>query len=220
MPSPYFWEVLHDFERRVSLVQRDVEAVRARLAIAEEAERVRRSMTGEVGGARRMLGDETSLLLSSGTDGGNDFNAMASLILYEGGGGGPAASLPQRLASLARSQSDLFLRIAARAAHAHEGLEDMKLRYQRYCQATRGGGYYEDPFLKADVEEVSREREMQRMIMEEQLATTTASTIAQGSAAQPAASTGGLFGQPAQAPSAGGLFGAPVPAAPAPGKKM
>ena len=60
---------------------------------------------------------------------------------------------------------------------------------------------------------------MQRRIMEEQLATTTASTIAQGSAAQPAASTGGLFGQPAQAPSTGGLFGAPAPAAPAPGKK-
>ena len=160
MPSPYLWEVLHNFEQRVTMVQRDVEAVRARLAIAEEAERVQ-SMGGNIS-----MRDEASLLLANN---GN----VASLILYEGGGGstgGAAVPLCKRLATLARSQNDLFLRIAAQAARAHDGLEEVKLRYQRFCRTTKGG-QYEDPFLKADVEEVSRERELQQRILEEQIST-------------------------------------------------
>ena len=159
MPSPYLWEVLHNFEQRVTMVQRDVEAVRARLAIAEEAERVQ-SMGGNVS-----TSDEASLLLANN---GN----VASLILYEGGGGstGAGAPLSKRLATLARSQNDLFLRIAAQAASAHDGLEEVKLRYQRFYRTTKGG-QYEDPFLRADVEEVSRERELQQRILEEQIST-------------------------------------------------
>ncbi|KAL7544023.1 hypothetical protein ACHAXR_013475, partial [Thalassiosira sp. AJA248-18] len=202
IPSPYFWEVLHNFEQRMALVHRDVEKVRARLAIAEEAERVQAIGAG---GARMMIGDETSLLLANG---GNNVNAMASLMVYEGGGA--SAPLSKRLATLARSQNDLFLHVAAQAAHAHEGLDEMKLRYQRFCQTTKGG-YYEDPFLKADVEEVSREREMQQRIMGEQLATATplsAPPVAQGVTG--GAPIGGLFGQRPPAPAAaGGLFGAP-----------
>jgi len=216
MPSPYFWEVLHNFEQRVVMVQRDVEAVRARLAIAEEAERVQ-SMGG---GSGVMRMDETSLLLTNAR--GDNFDVMTSLLISEGSMAA-AAPISKRLATLARSQSDLFLRIAAQAAHAHEGLDEVKLRYQRYCQTTKGG-YYEDPFLKSDVEEVSREREMQQRIMEEQLATAPL-PVAQVMAAPaaPSASTGGLFGQPAPAttglfgapspaPAGGGLFGAPAPA--------
>ena len=224
MPSPYYWEVLHNFEQRVAVVQRDVEAVRARLAIAEEAERVQ-----SMGGMPR---DETSLLLA------NNSGNMASLILYEGG---QSAPLSKRLATLARSQNDLFLRIAAQAARAHDGLEEVKLRYQRFCQQTKGG-FYDDPFLKADIEEVSRERELQQQIMQEQLATAPipqapvmanayqpAPAVAGGlfgaKAPTPAAGGlfgatpgGGLFGATAPAPAAGGLFGttAPTPAAPAP----
>jgi len=192
MPSPYFWEVLHNFEQRVTMVQRDVEAVRSRLLIAEEAERVQ-----SMGGGAVM--DETSLLLANSS---NNFNAMTSLMLYEGGGGmasSAAVPLSKRLATLARSQNDLFLRIASQVARAHDGLEEVKLRYQRYCQTTKGS-YYEDPFLKADVEEVSREREMQQRIMEEQLATApppaAAVNVGQGIGAATAAPppTGGLFG--------------------------
>jgi hypothetical protein len=91
----------------------------------------------------------------------------------------------------------------------------MKVRYQRYCQSTKGG-YYQDPFLKADVEEFSREREMQQRIMLEQLATasplTAATAAAVGStalSAAPPASNAGLFGQLAPAPAMGGLFGSP-----------
>ena len=188
MPSPYLWEVLGDFERRVSAVSRDVEAVRARLAIAEEAERLR----------------------SAGVGGGGGGGGASSLILYEGGGGlaaaaggGGSAPLSSRLATMARSQSDLFLRIAAQAARAHEGLEEAKLRYQRFCQHTRGG-YYEDPFLRADVEEFSRERDMQHRILSEQLATALPAKEAAAAPAAPSASTSGLFGQPAT-----GLFGTP-----------
>jgi len=74
MPSPYLWEVLGDFERRVSALSRDVEAVRERLAIAEEAERLRSAGVGGGGG------------------GGGGGDAASSLILYEGGGGLAAAA--------------------------------------------------------------------------------------------------------------------------------
>ena len=197
MPSPYYWEVLHNFEQRVAMVQRDVEAVRARLAIAEEAERVQ-----SMGGMPR---DETSLLLA------NNSGNVASLILYEGG---QSAPLSKRLATLARSQNDLFLRIAAQAARAHDGLEEVKLRYQRFCQQTKGG-FYDDPFLKADIEEVSRERELQQQIMQEQLATAPIPQApVTANAAQPTPSVGGgLFGAKAPASATGGLFGsAPAPA--------
>ncbi len=213
MPSPYLWEVLGDFERRVAAVSRDVEAVRARLAIAEEAERLRSAGVGGGAGATR---DNASLLLAGGGGGGD---AAASLILYEGGGGlaaaaaaagGGSAPLSRSLATMARSQSDLFLRVAAQAARAHEGLEEAKLRYRRFCQHTRGG-QYEDPFLRADVEEFSRERDMQHRILSEQLATALppneAATTAFGTTtapAAPSASASGIFGQPAT-----GLFGTP-----------
>ena len=90
------------------------------------------------------------------------------------------------------------------------GLDEMKLRYQRFCQTTNGG-YYEDPFRKADVEEFSRERDLQQRILSEQLATALppreAAPAAFGTAAAPAAPSAapsGLFGQPAT-----GLFGTP-----------
>jgi hypothetical protein len=202
MPSPYLWELLNNFEQRVAMAQRDVEAVRTRLMIAEESESAQ-----TIGG--------TSMLLANAE---GDLNVMASLMLNAGRGVAfevDAAPLSTRLVALARSQNDYFLRIAAQAARAHEGLEEMKVRYQRYCQSTKGG-YYQDPFLKADVEEFSREREMQQRIMLEQLATasplTAATAAAVGStapSAAPPASNAGLFGQLAPAPAMGGLFGSP-----------
>jgi len=179
MPSPYYWEVLHNFEQRVSMVQRDVEAVRSRLAIAEEAERV------QAMGSSGIMRDETALLRAN-TEGN-----LASLVLYEGG----SAPLSTKLATLARSQHDYFIRIAALAAQAHDGLEEAKHRYQRFCQTTKGG-YYDDPFLKADIEEVSRERELQQRIMEERIATAPPPQAPPTAAPnQTAPSTsGGLFG--------------------------
>jgi len=242
MPSPYLWDVLRSFEQRLASVQRDVDAVRERLTIAEEAERLQ-SMGGGVSG------NETALLLTNA----DNFNAMTSLMLYEGSGGAQAP-LSKRLATLARSQNDLFLHIAEKAARAHERLDEVKSRYRRFCESTKGG-YYDDPFIRADVEEVSREREMQQKIMEEQIATapppppvaTTAAATAPAPStslfgatpaaaapstslfgASPAPASGGLFGStpapapgglfgstPAPAPSTGGLFGstpAPAPA--------
>jgi len=204
MPSPYFWEVLHNFEQRAEVLRRDVETVASRLAIAEEAERVQ-----SMGGGRA----EMSLLLADGVGGAE------ALALYEGGigaGGLPtssSATLSQKLATLARSQNDLFLRISAQAARSHEALEDLKLRYQRFCRAYTKGGYYDDPFLRADVEEVGREREMQRRIMEEQIAMAPPAPVPPAAPGAPAAPApaGGLFGTPAPAP-AGGLFGTPAPA--------
>ncbi|KAL9183421.1 hypothetical protein ACHAXT_004277 [Thalassiosira profunda] len=203
MPSPYLWEVLRDFEQKVEAVQRDVRAVGARLAIAEEADRV--SSLGASGARRLLATDEASLLLAA--HGG----AAASLALDEAAGG-PDAPLPRRLAALARSQSDLFLRVAARAARAHEGLEEAKLRFRRHCEAT--GRYREDPFVRADVAEIGREREVQRRIAEERLATAApppAAAAAVPGAAAPA--QGGLFGAKSPAPAGGSLFGAPAPAA-------
>eukprot|EP00984_Skeletonema_dohrnii_P017198 scaffold7777_cov65-Skeletonema_dohrnii-CCMP3373.AAC.1 len=199
MPSPYMWDVLRNFEQRVASVQRDVDAVRDRLTIAEEAERVQ-SMGGIGGGAG---GNETALLLTNA----DNFNAMTSLMLYEGSEGAQAP-LSKRLATLARSQNDMFLHIAEKAARAHERLDEVKSRYRRFCESTKGG-YYDDPFIKADIEEVSREREMQQKIMEEQIATAPPPPVAAPQAA-PAPSTS-LFGA-SPAPAAGGLFGAPAPA--------
>jgi len=219
MPSPYLWDVLRNFEQRVVAVQRDVDAVRDRLVIAEEAERVQ-SMGGGFGGAA--YGNETALLLANA----DNFNAMTSLMLYEGMSEGAQAPLSKRLATLARSQNDMFLHIAEKAARAHERLDEVKTRYRRFCESTKGG-YYDDPFIKADIEEVSREREMQQKIMEEQIATAPPPPVAAPPAtaapapstslfgASPAPASGGLFGAPAPAPS-GGLFGA-KPAAPAGG---
>jgi hypothetical protein len=233
MPSPYLWDVIRNFEQRVAQVQRDIDAVRDRLTIAEEAERVQ-----SMGGSGAEFSNETALLLTNA----DNFNAMTSLMLYEGSGGAQAP-LSKRLATLARSQNDLFLRIAEKAARAHERLDEAKSRYRRFCEVTKGG-YYEDPFIRADVEEVSREREMQQKIMEEQIATAppppvaaTAPPVAAPAAgglfgstpaaapstslfgATPAPASGGLFGStPAPAPAGGGgLFGAPAPAAPATG---
>lgn len=161
------------------MAQRDVEAVRARLAIAEEAERVR----GAAGGI--MMGGD-----------------MTSLMVYDGGNG-PSAPLSKRLATLARSQYDRFVRISSEASRVHDGFDQMKLRYQRFYQNTKGG-YYEDPFKKADTVAIGREREMQQRIIAEQLATASPpKATAPGAPAPP----GGLFGAPAPAPS--GLFGAP-----------
>lgn len=204
MPSPYFWEVLRDFEIRADAIHRDVEVVRARLSIAEEAERAR--------GNGRGGPDEAALLLG-----------RADAALYVGG----EMPLRQELATLARSQNESFLRIAAQTARSKEALEEMKVRYRRFCQAYHRGGRYEDPFLKADAEEVARERDMQRRIREEQLAAAPPPKLAPAAPAPagglfgaPApAPTGGLFGAPAPAP-AGGLFGAPAPAAPAPGGSL
>jgi hypothetical protein len=201
MPSPYFWEVLKNFEQRVGAATRDVEALRARIAIAEEAERVQSAGFDGVGGRD----DASSLFLGNA---GRD--AKTSLLLQESGGRSVSSGTPplsRRLATLARTQNDHFLRIAAQAAHAHEGLDEMKLRYQRFCQTTNGG-YYEDPFRKADVEEFSRERDLQQRILSEQLATAmppmaAASNISAAPTA-PSVSSSGLFGQPAT-----GLFGAP-----------
>lgn len=190
MPSPYYYEVLHNFEQRVIAVQRDVDAVRSRLAIAEEAERVQAAISGG-----RMMGNDASLLLSGG-------NANTMMMLYQNNG--HQVPLPQKLASLARSHSDAFIQISAQAARAHEGLAEVKLRYQRLCQQRQG--YYDDPFLKADVEEISREREMQHRIREEQIAT---APPPEPKPAQAAPSTG-LFGAKSPAPATGGgLFGAP-----------
>ena len=193
MPSPYFWEVLKNLEHRVSIVIRDVEAVRARLAMAEGV------------GLSGMGRDDTNMILANAV-GGND--VMTSIIRHNGGAGSGGTTIPlsQKLVTLARSQSDHFLAIAAKAAHAHEGLEEVKLRYQRFCQATKGG-FYDDPFLKADVEEFGREREMQHRILSEQMAMALP-PVATPKPAPPPASTSGLFGQQ---PTSGGLFGAPAP---------
>ena len=180
IPSPYFWDVLRNFEERVASVQRDVDAVRDRLAIAEEAERVQ--SLGGWGG----FGSETALLLTN-TD---NFNAMTSLMLYEGGEG-TQAPLSKRLATLARSQNDMFLHIAEKASRAHDRLDEVKARYRRFCETTKGG-YYDDPFLKADIEEVSRERELQQRIMEERIA--TAPPPQAPPTAAPPSTSGGLFG--------------------------
>ena len=149
--------------------------------------------------------DDTNMILANAV-GGND--VMTSIILHNGGAGGGGTTIPlsQKLVTLARSQSDHFLAIAAKAAHAHEGLEEVKLRYQRFCQATKGG-FYDDPFLKADVEEFGREREMQHRILSEQMAMALP-PVATPKPAPPPASTSGLFGQQ---PTSGGLFGAPAP---------
>jgi hypothetical protein len=193
MPSPYFWEVLKNLEHRVSIVIRDVEAVRARLAMAEGV---------EFGGMGR---DDTNMILAN-AGGGND--VMTSIILHNGrGAGGTTIPLSQKLVTLARSQSDHFLAIAAKAARAHEGLEEVKLRYQRFCHATKGG-YYDDPFLKADVEEFGREKEMQHRILLEQMAMALP-PMAAPTPAPPPDSASGLFGQ--QPTTSGGLFGAPAP---------
>lgn len=206
MPSPYLWEVLSNFEQRVAMAQREVDAIRTRLTIAEESE------------SAQTMSTNTSLLL---TNAGSDLNMMATLMLNAGKGSAfelDAAPLSMRLVALARSQNEYFLRIAAQAARAHEGLEEMKVRFQRYCQTTKGG-YYQDPFLTADVEEFSREREMQQRIMLEQLATAAPSTAATAAAIgtmapppAPSASSAGFFSQPAPAPAMRGLFGSPAPA--------
>jgi hypothetical protein len=67
-------------------------------------------------------------------------------------------------------------------------MEMLKVRHRHFIQ--QRGGVYEDPFSKADVEEMRKEKEMHQKIMEERLAANADAPVA------PAAST----------PSAGGLF--------------
>ena len=64
MPSPYLWEVMRDFERRAEGVGGDVAAVRARLELAEEAERTQ----GAIYGTKNPLPQRLAELASSQND--------------------------------------------------------------------------------------------------------------------------------------------------------
>jgi hypothetical protein len=124
------------------------------------------------------------------------------MILYQND-----TSFPARCAKLAKLHNHQFLQIAHGASRLHEEMELLKVRHRHFVQ--QRGGVYEDPFLKADVEEMRKERELHQKIMEERLAANADAPVAPA-AATPAA--GGLFGS-TPAPAAGGLFGStPAPA--------
>ena len=130
------------------------------------------------------------------------------LLCQEDGG-----SFPGRCAKLARIQNDQFLHIAENASRLHEEMEVLKSSYRRMMERQRGMGQYEDPFFRADVEEMRKEREVQQKIIEERLLANAATAPATAGASTPAPATGGLFGS-TPAPASGGLFGTPA-AAPA-----
>lgn len=110
-------------------------------------------------------------------------------------------------------QNDQFLNITNGAARLHEEVELLKSRHRRYMETSKGIGQYDDPFFKADVEEMRKERELQRRVIEERL-TANASTAPSAPSTPAPAPSGGLFGS-SPAPASGGLFGAT--AAPSPG---
>ena len=72
---------MKNFDHRLSIVTRDVEAVRARLTVAEEVERVQSIGGGTGVGFGGMRKDDTNMLLANA--GGN--GVITSLILHEGG---------------------------------------------------------------------------------------------------------------------------------------
>jgi len=194
IPSPYYWEILRDLEKRARNVATNVEGMASRLANAEDTER-------------------------SGIKMGE---CNPSLILCDEG----ATSFPARCAKLARIQNEQFLHIANGAARLHEEMELLKTRHKRLMETQKGIGQYDDPFFKADVEEMRKERELQQRIIEERLlanagtapsvpAGTPAALVPSGSlfgSTTAPAPSGGLFGSTAPAP-AGGLFGSTTPAA-------
>ncbi|KAL7518056.1 hypothetical protein ACHAWX_002931 [Stephanocyclus meneghinianus] len=214
IPSPYFWEVIHNLEKRAKGVTDGLHDVNLKLAGMEGAGRNGISASG--------MGDY------------HTNECTPSLVLFEEG----QMSFPARCAKLARIQNDQFLHIASNTARVHEELELMKIRHRRMCEAQKGLGQYDDPFFKADVEEMRKERELQQRIIEERLsanaapappAAAPASLVHEvhtpapsgglfGSTPAPSTATpatGGLFGASAPAPTGGGFFGNPASAAPA-----
>lgn len=188
IPSPYYWELLRDLEKRAHNVNTTIEGISSRLVNAEEAERTGMG-TGE---------------------------CHPSMVLCQ-----ENMSFPAKCAKLARIQNDQFLSIANGVSTLHEEVEMLKARHRRFVEATTGGRY-DDPFFRADVEEMRKEREVQHKIIEERLvanAATAPSVPATPAPATggglfgstPAPSTGGLFGG-TPAPAGGGLFGTPAPA--------
>jgi hypothetical protein len=184
IPSPYFWEVIHNLEKRAKGITDGLHHVNLKLAGMEGADRNGSSASG--------FGEY------------HTNECTPSLVLFEEG----QMSFPARCAKLARIQNDHFLHIASNTARVHEELELMKIRHRRMCEAQKGLGQYDDPFFKADVEEMRKERELQQRIIEERLS-------ANAAAAPPAAAPaplGGLFGSTTPAPASGGMFGSTAPA--------
>jgi hypothetical protein len=181
IPSPYFWDVMHNLEKRSKEVNGGIDAMNSRLLGMEEADRSGSPIT--------------------------NYECAPSLILCDQG----PATFPSRCAKLARLQNEHFLHIASGASTLHEEVETMKVRYRRMQETHKGIGQYDDPFFKADVEEMRREREMQQKIIEERLLANAAVAPAAPSAPAPSGG-GGLFGSTTAAPSTGGLFGSTTPA--------
>jgi hypothetical protein len=177
IPSPYYWEVLRDLEKRANTVSSTMEGISHRLIHAEEAER----------------------------NGSSSVECNPSMILCDN-----TTSFPAKCAKLARIQNDQFLSIAHGASRIHEEVEILKARHRRLVE--QRGTYYDDPFFKADVEEMRKEREIQQRIIEERLlANKDTAPVAPGPVAAAPAGGGGLFGN-VPAPASGGLFGsAPAP---------
>lgn len=184
IPSPYFWEVIHNLEKRAKGVADGLHGVNLKLAGMEGAGRNGISASG--------MGDY------------HTNECTPSLVLFEEG----QMSFPARCAKLARIQNDQFLHIASNTARVHEELELMKIRHRRMCEAQKGLGQYDDPFFKADVEEMRKERELQQRIIEERL---SANAAPAPPAAAPASSAG-FYGSTTPAPASGGLFGSTAPA--------
>lgn len=100
------------------------------------------------------------------------------------------------IASIVHTQADSFARVAHTVARVHEQMERLRAKYRA---SERG----EDILLKADVEEMERQRRVEQQAKFQLMKAAPASAPA----------TGGLFGStPAPAPG-GGLFGrSPAPA--------
>ena len=153
IPSPYYWEVLRQLEKRGQIVATLAENLSIRLNQAQESERF-----------------GTSTTTTTTTRGGDyDYCHYPSFILCDTTGTTTSTSFPARCAKLARIQNDQFLRIAEGASRLHEEIEVLKSSYRRMMESSRGmmmGGQYEDPFFRADVEEMRKEREVQQKIIE------------------------------------------------------
>ena len=78
-------------------------------------------------------------------------------------------------------------------------------------ETRRGIGQYDDPFFRADVEEMRKERELQQRVIEERLMANASTAPSAPSTPAPAPPSGGLFGSN-PAPASGGLFGTPAAA--------
>ena len=197
MPSPFLWDMLHDLTARLEATRAEVDALSARLTVAE------RSYAAEEGvgsGSLKQYGEPY-------------FGDL-----------GPHATGAERLASIVRSQYDAFMRVAASVARANEDLERLRGRYRRSVIGLDGIDPFAAADAR-EVEEERRVQDQIRSAVANAAAvaappqsapTSTATAPAPGSfgavAPTPAPAGVGLFGAPAPAPAGGGLFGAPAPA--------